>query len=102
MHRQHHRALARRHEQLLLRCASLRVALAHQSQTLKSPLALADQLRSVVHWLGRHPLLPLVVLTVLKLRQPRRMLGRLPRLFAISQLLLRVWHWLGKRTPRPT
>jgi hypothetical protein len=102
MHRRHHRVLARRQEQLLQRSARLRVALAHQSQALKSPLALADQLRSVVHWLGRHPILPLVVLTLLKLKGPRRMLSSLPRLFALSQLMLRIWHWLGKRTPRST
>lgn len=102
MHHRHHRVLARRQEQLLQRSAGLRVALGHQSQALKPPLALADQLRSVMHWLVRHPILPMVVMGLLKLNRPRRVLGSLPRLFALSQIMLRVWHWFGKRTTRTT
>jgi len=95
MHRPQRDALARRQQQLLLRSAELRVTLAHQAQALRSPLALADQLRAGVHWLRQHPVWPLAALALLTLRRPRPLLRWLPRLIGGWQLLLRVRRWLG-------
>lgn len=102
MHRRHHLALARRQQALLRRSASLRDALGQQSLALTAPLARADQLRLGMQWLGRNPVLPLLVLAWLGLRRPWRALRRLPRLYALSQLTLRAWHWIGSRSPRQT
>lgn len=95
MHRQQREALARRQQQLLLRSAELRVTLAHQAQALRSPLALADQLRAGVHWLRQHPVWPLAALVLLALRRPRPLLRWAPRLMGGWQLFLRLRHWLG-------
>lgn len=95
MHRQQRDALARRQQQLLIRSAELRVTLAHQAQGLRSPLALADQLRAGVHWLRQHPVVPLAALAVLALRRPSRMLRWAPRLLGGWQLFLRVRTWFG-------
>lgn len=100
MHSRHRRTLTRRREQLLLRSAQLRRTLAQQSQPLQGTLALADQLRAGLHWLRRHPVWPVVVLAVLSLPPTRRLVQRLPRLLALSQLLLQIWQWLGRRSGR--
>lgn len=98
MHRSQRESLARRQQQLLRRSAELRVALAHQAQALRSPLALVDQLRAGIHWLRQHPVLPLAALALLALRRPPRLLRWLPRVVGGWQLLLRVRHWLGSNT----
>ncbi|MCZ8252346.1 MAG: YqjK family protein [Hylemonella sp.] len=100
MHRRHQLALALGEQALLQRSAGLRDALGRQSQTLKAPLALLDQLRVVIDWLGRHPVLPLLMLALLKLKRPQRALDSLSRLYALSQLLLRAWRWIGRPSPR--
>jgi hypothetical protein len=97
MHRRHHLALARRQQALLRRSASLRDALGQQSQALTAPLARVDQLRLGMQWLGRHRILPLLVLAWLGLRRPLRVLRRLPRLYTLSQLALRAWRWISRR-----
>jgi len=100
MHRLHRDELVRRQRQLLLRSAELRVTLAYQAQALKSPLAFADQLRAGVRWLGQHPVWPMIALALLALWRPHPLLRWVPRLVGVSQLFLRVRHWLGKRAPR--
>jgi hypothetical protein len=99
MHRRRRRALVLEQQQLLERSAGLRVALARQSQVLKPPLALADQLRAGLQWLGRHPIGPMIALALLLLKRPGRTLRGLSRVFFFSQLLSRAWHGLrGLRT----
>lgn len=102
MHRRHHLALARRQQELLQHSASLRDALGQQSQPLKAPLALVDQLRGALHWLGRHPVLPLLMLTWLELNRPKRVRGGLSLLYAVSTLMLRVWPWRASGPHRPS
>lgn len=102
MHRRRRRALVLEQQQLLERSAGLRVALARQSQVLKPPLALADQLRAGLQWLGRHPIGPMIALALL-LKRPGRTLRGLSRVFFFSQLLSRAWHVLrGLRTRQVT
>ena len=65
--------LARR-ERLRLRSAELRLRIAGDAQVLRSPLALADQVRSGVHWLRTHPEWPLGALVMVVIVRPRRAL----------------------------
>jgi hypothetical protein len=102
MHRRRRRELVHEQQQLLERSAGLRVALARQSQVLKPPLALADQLRAGLQWLGRHPIGPIAALALMLMR-PGRTLRGLSRVFFVSQLLSRAWHALrGLRTRQAT
>lgn len=86
--------LAERRQQLLLRSAELRNAFAHQSDFLKMPLALVDQLRVSMHWFGRYSVWPIGALTLLTLIRPRRMLHGLLFIYAASRMLLRTWNRL--------
>jgi hypothetical protein len=81
MGRQRDQELARRHQQLLVRSAELRVALAHQARVLQTPLALADQARAGLHWLRAHPQWPLGALLLLAVTRPRRALRWASRLW---------------------
>lgn len=99
MHRRQRDALARKQQQLLLRSAELRIRLSYQAQALRSPLALIDQLRAGLHWLGQHPVWPMAALTVLTLWRPRRLFGWLPGLLGSSLLLRRLRHWFGGSSP---
>ncbi|EYC50502.1 membrane protein [Hylemonella gracilis str. Niagara R] len=94
MHRRRRRVLVQEQQQLLQRNAELRVALSLQSQVLKPTLALADQLRAGLQWLGRHPVGPMLALALLLLKRPSRTLRGLSRVVLIAQLLSRGWHGL--------
>jgi YqjK-like protein len=94
MHTQHHRALAQRRQLLLLQSARLRLSLVQQSQVLKRPLAVADQVRACVHWLGRHPVWPLMAVALWGIARPRSMSRGLSQLLAITPWLLRTWRKL--------
>jgi hypothetical protein len=95
MGRQPRDALARRQQQLLIRSAELRVALANQAQVLQSPLALADQVRAVGQWLREHPQWPLGALILLALTRPRRLLRWGSRLMWGLGLYRRARDWVG-------
>lgn len=88
--------LAARQQQLLIRSAELRVTLAHQSQTLQGPLALADQAVSSVHWLRSHPQWPLGALLLLAVIRPRRALAWAGRLWWGWGLYQRARSWLAR------
>ncbi|MBI3531266.1 MAG: hypothetical protein HY068_02095 [Burkholderiales bacterium] len=88
--------LAARQQQLLIRSAELRVTLAHQSQTLQGPLALADQAVSSVHWLRSHPQWPLGALLLLAVLRPRRALVWAGRLWWGWGLYQRTRSWLAR------
>ena len=64
--------LVLRQQQLLVRSAQLRIALADQAQVLRKPFALADQARNSLQWLYRNPQWPVGVLLLLFLVRPRR------------------------------
>ncbi len=70
-----------RRERLLLRSQLLRLQMAQNAAPLKVPLALVDQARNGLHWLGRHPEWPLAVALALLLLRPRRALGLSARLW---------------------
>ncbi len=86
MHRRQHHALVQRQQQLLLRSAELRHTLTRQAQALQSPLAVADQLRTGMHWLRQHPVWPLAAMALLAFRRPRHVLRWLPRLLGAWQI----------------
>lgn len=102
MHRRQHHVLVQRQQQLLLRSAELRHTLARQAQALHSPLAVADQLRTGLSWLRRHPAWPLSALALLVFKRPRRVLRWLPRLLGGWQIYrqLRDW-WSQSAPPKP-
>lgn len=69
-----------RRERLLMRSQLLRLQMAQQAEPLKAPLALVDQARDGLRWLGRHPEWPLGGAALLLVLRPRRALrwsGRL-------------------------
>lgn len=101
MHQQQRDELGRRQQHLLSRSAELRDTLAQQSGSLRSTLALADQLRAGVLWLREHPVWPLATLAWLALRPPRRLLRWIPSALAAWHLLRRAGQWLGRHASRP-
>jgi hypothetical protein len=84
-----------RRRRLLKRSAELRVTMAQQAQGLKTPLALADQLRAGVQWLVRHPEWPLGVAVALAVARPKRALRLAGRLWWVWTSLRRVQSWLA-------
>lgn len=76
-----HRRLLLQREGLRLRSAELRSQLADEAQVLRTPLQLADQLRSGWQWLRAHPEWPLGALAALVLLRPRRALRWSSRLW---------------------
>lgn len=88
-----------RQQQLLLRSAELRHTLARQAQALQSPLALADQLHTGLHWLRQHPVWPLSALALLAFRRPRHALRWLPRLLGGWQIFRQLRDWWGHSAP---
>jgi hypothetical protein len=87
--------LARRQQQLLIRSAELRVALAHEVRDLQTSLSVADQVMAGAQWLRQHPLLPLLAVALLALRRPRRALRWASRLLWGWGLYQRARDWLG-------
>ena len=83
----------RRHR-LLMRSAELRITIAGQSEVLKGPLALADQVRGGVNWLYQHPQWPLGALVVLTMLRPKRTLQWAGRLWWVWTSLRRAQSWL--------
>jgi hypothetical protein len=63
--------LLRRRQSLVVRSAEIRVTFARQAQVLAPPLALADRSLSALHWLRRHPELPLGLLLLVVVFRPR-------------------------------
>ena len=77
-----------RRQRMLVRSAELRITVAAQSEVLKTPLALADQVRTGVYWLCRHPAWPLGVFVALAAVRPQRALRWAGRLW---------WGWTSVR-----
>ena len=97
MVRQQQAELARRQQQLLIRSAELRVALAHQAQALQAPLALADRVRAGARWLREHPQWPLGALVLLAFKRPRRVLRWSSNLIWAWRLYQRARNGLGRK-----
>lgn len=93
-------ALTRQQQQLRVRSAELRVTLAHQSQVLQAPLAVADQVRAGAQWLRQHPQWPIGALALLAFKRPRRVLRWSSRLLWGWRVYLRARDWMGSATAR--
>jgi hypothetical protein len=89
--------LFQRRQRLLLRSTELRVAIAAQSQVLKTPLALGDQVRAGLQWLYLHPAWPLGALVALLVGRPQRALRWGGRVWWAWITLRRVQGWLSAR-----
>ncbi len=87
------RRLALRSEALQQRSAALREVIALDSQVLRAPLALVDQVRAGGRWLKAHPEWVGVGVAVLVVWRPRRALGLAARVWASWRLWRRVQRW---------
>jgi hypothetical protein len=87
-----HRELELRRARLLARSTELRMAVGQQAQVLRTPLAVADQVRDGARWLRQHPEWPIGALVVLVILRPRRVFRWSSRLF---------WGWQMWRRARP-
>ena len=83
-----------RRQRLLMRSAALRITMAGQSQVMKAPLAVADQVRAGLRWLHRHPELPLGALVALAVLRPQRALRWTGRILRAWTAFRRAQAWL--------
>lgn len=93
-----------RQQNLLVRSAQLRLALANQAQVFRRPLAVADQARSSLQWLYRNPAWPLGALLLVFLLRPRRTILWGGRLWWTWTMFNRAQNWvktlpLQRRSP---
>ena len=91
--------LEQRSRQLLARSAALRAQLADDAQVLRTPLALADQLRRGWRWLKAHPQWVGVGVAVLVVWRPRRLAWLAGRLWAGWRLWQRLQRWRSRPAP---
>jgi len=91
--------LEQRSRQLLARSAALRAQLADDAQVLRTPLALADQLRRGWRWLKAHPQWVGVGVAVLVVWRPRRMAWLAGRLWVGWRLWQRLQRWRSRPAP---
>ena len=94
-----HQALAQRRQQLQDRSAVLRDQLAVDAQVLRTPLALADQVRRGWRWLKANPQWVGVAVAVLVVWRPRRLAWLAGRLWAGWRLWQRLHRWRGVLAP---
>ncbi len=94
-----HQALAQRRQQLQVRSALLRGRLADDAQVLRTPLALADQVRAGWRWLKTHPQWVGVGVAVMVVWRPRRLAWLGGRLWAGWRLWQRLHRWRGTLAP---
>ncbi len=86
-------ALAARRQQLQHRSAALRGQLAEDAQVLRTPLAVADQVRRGWRWLKAHPQWVGVGVAVLVVWRPRRVVWLAGRLWVGWRLWQRLHRW---------
>ena len=94
-----HQALAQRRQQLQDRSALLRNQLADDAQVLRTPLAVADQVRQGWRWLKAHPQWVGVGVAVLVVWRPRRLAWLAGRLWAGWRLWQRLHRWRSALAP---
>ena len=92
-------ALADRGRQLQARSAALRGQLAVDADVLRTPLALADQVRRGWHWLKTNPHWVGVAVAVLVVWRPRRVAWLAGRLWAGWRLWQRLHRWRSRLGP---
>lgn len=91
--------LADRGRQLQARSAALRGQLAVDADVLRTPLALADQVRRGWHWLKANPHWVGVAVALLVVWRPRRVAWLAGRLWAGWRLWLRLHRWRSRLGP---
>lgn len=79
--------LALKKQRLLLRSAQLRQAFAEQTRPLSPLLITVDRVHAGIRWLGRHPALPVAVVTALLVARPRAVFRWLRRGWFLWQAL---------------
>jgi hypothetical protein len=92
-------ALADRGRQLQARSAALRGQLAVDADVLRTPLALADQVRRGWQWLKANPHWVGVAVAVLVVWRPRRLAWLAGRLWAGWRLWQRLHRWRSRLGP---
>ena len=92
-------ALADRGRQLQARSAALRGQVAVDADVLRTPLALADQLRRGWHWLKANPHWVGVAVALLVVWRPRRLAWLAGRLWAGWRLWQRLHRWRSRLGP---
>ena len=85
-----------RKQQLLVRSAELRMTLATQTQVLQAPLAILDQIKAAILWLGKHPVWPLATLALIAVVRPRRSLRLVSRFWWGWGMYRQVQQWIGR------
>jgi YqjK-like protein len=93
------RALADRGRQLQARSAALRGQLAVDADVLRTPLALADQVRRGWHWMKANPQWVGVAVALLMAWRPRRLAWLAGRLWAGWRLWQRLHRWRSRLGP---
>lgn len=92
-------ALADRGRQLQARSAALRGQLAVDADVLRTPLALADQVRRGWHWLKANPQWVGVAVALLVVWRPRRLAWLAGRMWAGWRLWQRLHRWRNRLGP---
>lgn len=92
-------ALADRGRQLQARSAALRGQLAADAEVLRTPLALADQVRRGWHWLKANPQWVGVAVALLVVWRPRRLAWLVGRMWAGWRLWQRLHRWRSRLGP---
>ena len=92
-------ALAQQRQQLQDRSAVLRGQLAADARVLRTPLALADQVRQGWRWLKAHPQWVGVGVALLVVWRPRRLAWLAGRLWASWRLWQGLQRWRGALAP---
>lgn len=92
-------ALADRGRQLQARSAALRGQLAVDADVLRTPLALADQVRRGWHWLKANPQWVGVAVALLVVWRPRRLAWLAGRMWAGWRLWQRLHRWHSRLGP---
>lgn len=92
-------ALADRGRQLQARSAALRGQVAVDADVLRTPLALADQVRRGWHWLKANPQWVGVAVALLVVWRPRRLAWLAGRMWAGWRLWQRLHRWRGRLGP---
>ncbi len=92
-------ALADRGRQLQAKSAALRVQLAVDADVLRTPLAVADQVRRGWHWLKANPQWVGVAVALLVVWRPRRLAWLAGRMWAGWRLWQRLHRWRNRLGP---
>lgn len=83
-----------RQRKLLIRSCELRLILTDQTQVLKKPLVIIDQVRSGLQWLRCNPQWPLGAILLITIVRPRKSLVWGGRLLWTWNIYKRIKKWM--------